>query len=223
MDIEKLANEILSVVLEKIAEKGISIDSNNIKSKEKLLIITRTEDYKTLSFQNNDEIKEKYEIHYSIENNHACKVDDYEEVFIGELDCENLAKLSQGILDSPYLKLIGQCILTGKKNTVVSDDMELVRYKNSAPRGFLDMLSANLEILKSWGIQIANVEEIEKALCLAKDMEKGYFIDKKVLTSADLNSAFCKGVSSVRLCEGTIVTDIAKEFAEKNHIALVKE
>lgn len=222
MDIDVLVNQVLVTVLAKIEEIELKQISPERKDVPKILIVSREKNQEVLQFSDSD-IAEKYEITYSVDNDHAFWVADYEEIIVRQLDCENLTKLSQGMFDSPYLKLIGQSILEGKEITVISDDMEQHRYRESAPKGFLDMMSKKLDIVKSWGIKVKSIEDVLYQLkCKGREMN-GCFADKKVITANDISRALSNDIRMITVDERAIVTDIAKEFAEKNRVIIKRQ
>lgn len=163
----------------------------------------------------------------------AWDVENWEGVIAYTLTNEALGKIVNGILDTPYTKAFGKALLCGKKIYVPEEDIELYRYKETAPKEYYQKLEANLEILKKSKVEILPNAQIVPVIlgggaCQSKSEpevkaeEKDCTFTKRVLSERDLITAHGDKVTRILVTRKTIVTDLAEEYAKKYHIVIAK-
>jgi ethanolamine utilization protein len=214
---ENLIDEILKAVESKLQSK---MPSNIPDEIPKILLITRLDHCKCRTFLQGEEFKDKCIIDVP-EPDADYSVDDYDEIVIRDLDLESISKLTSGMFDSPYLKKIGDCILRGKKITVVQEDLDTFKYRESAPKAFLAMFDEKLATLKEWGFNISAKQQILDRLSKKKVGNTGFVLEKKVITEADVMKAYNAGYKIINTCSKAIFTDIAKEYVERHNIEVI--
>ena len=214
MEMDKLIDLVVKAVEEKLAEE---LPEKNLP---KVLFITRDEHKQCQTFLRGDTFNNKCIIEFAHAND-SVRFDDYEEIIVKDLDCENLSKLTAGIFDNQYLKHISDCILRGKRITVVIDDLDTFKYRKTAPKAFLDMFEGKLAILRTWGIELSYADQIIDRLSGKKEGSLGFVLDKKVITASDVMKAYSAGYLTITVGDNAIITDIAKEYIEKNGIKLI--
>ena len=152
-----------------------------------------------------------------------------------------MSKLTSGIFDNPYLKLIGSCIMQGKDIAVVEDDIEFLQYQDTAPAAFLAMFNHKLDTLREWGLEVRTLDDLTVSLCghddtggpvkaekpadnvtaqTASEPISGSVITKKALTEADVINANFRHQNEILVSGNTIVTEVAEDYARKNGITI---
>mgnify|MGYP004443524167 CR=1 FL=1 len=229
MDMEALIAEILRRVEIAMATSG------PLEIKPKLLVLSRSAgENGCQSIVNDQAIAEAYDVDVIDDNYDQVNLDRYRKVVIGDLDNTTLSKLVLGIFDDPYLKCINDCILKGKNIAVCESGVEFLQFAATAPVAFVSGFNAKLDTLKSWGITveaadgIARVESEEKTACACNCQSavnaagKTIAITKRVLTEVDMFKARKDGATAVKIAENALVTDVAKEYAHKQNIAIIR-
>ncbi len=220
MNKEELIETIVRAVEHKLNEKQEESSAETPDERPRLLIVTRLNHSCHHCFRGDEAIAENYAVECSYDQAHDVDLTDIEEIFVRNMDNESLAKLTTGMIDTPYLKLISQAILKGRKVTVILDDLDVYTYRNTAPKAFLDMLNSKVDILRSWGIRIEKEGCAVKRLSCGKIECSEYLIEKKVLTETDVKRAYNDGHREIYIKKKTIVTDMAKEYAERNAVKI---
>lgn len=172
-------------------------------------------------------------------DNH-CDIADYDVVIAYTLTNESLGKIANGIFDSDYTRLFGNALLTGKKIFVPKEEIELYKYKDTAPAVYYQRMEANLKVLTDSGVTV--VENSQLSSVILKDSApspqpaavqetvqpaahfdaiREFVITKKVVTERDMILAGEEKAGCVILNEKAILTDLAKDYAKKRGIALV--
>lgn len=235
MDMEKLIAEIIRRIesaMEIKAEAETQTDNKALR--ENILIINRLHHQGCQITDSHKEIEKYYNVSYGINMDYRPDKKKYDYILVYDLDMEGMEKLTRGAFDTPYIKMIGRCLLSGENTYIIEDEMEHVLYKDTAPRSMMRMVKEKVDILESWGGHF--LSEAEALAAIIPGNEKsfsknsqtdngelggGAFLSKKALTQRDVEDAFKDGYKTVVVEKQTIITDIAKEFIEKNKINLV--
>ena len=229
MDKDKLVEMILKAVENRLKDNSceteavideVTESAEIPDNRPKILVLTRLNHSCTHCFRGDADIAENYAVQCSYDQLSDVNLAEMEEIFVRNMDTESLAKLTSGMPDTPYLKLISRAVLEGKKITVILDDLDSYRYRDTAPKAYLNMLNEKVEILRSFGIRIEKEDAVVKRLSGSKAECEGCLIEKKVLTETDIRRAYNDGNTEILIKEKTIVSDMAKEFAERNAITI---
>lgn len=179
---------------------------------------------------------------------YQCSVKDCEAVVLYTLSNEALGKISHGIFDNGFTRLLGQALLEGKKIYVAEEGIELYEYRDTAPKAFYGRLEANLQMLKDSGLMIAAHEQIPDLILHGADTEAPEgcpeepacspaeaaadtdgdcaeelpeaVLDKKIITEKDMISLGNQRIKRVIIREKSILSDLAKEYAAKHKILI---
>lgn len=240
MDFEKLVSEILARVSEKVQEAEEAAD------KPGLLILTQAHGNNCHCRLESTQLLEYYHTECALLKEYDCDLHDYEAVILYQMTNEVLGKLANGIYDTPYLKLASEALLMGKKIFVPEEEVELYRYKETAPAAYYQMLEEKLALLKASGVVICREADLEKEIlegssqepaeaslacpCEEKEEvcqppareEKELVISKKIITERDVVNAYADKVTVIHICKNTILTDLAKEYAQARNIAFLR-
>lgn len=233
MEITKLIGEIVRRV-----ELAIIKHETAKTPKRKVLIISKDLNQSCPDLLNNKNLIESCEVNSVDINTQQVNLEGYAKVLICDLDNDSLSKLTSGIFDNPYLKLIGSCIMQGKDIAIVEDDIEFLKYQDTAPKAFLAMFNHKLDTLREWGLEVRSLDDLTVSLCShddPDDLEKkevkmqtarehvsSSVITKKALTEADVINANFKHQDEILVSENTIVTEVAQEYAHKHKIRITR-
>ncbi|MDD6153994.1 MAG: hypothetical protein PUB39_00255 [Eubacteriales bacterium] len=164
MNLEKLIAEIVRRV-----EYAILKVESAKEDKPKILVISKAVNKGVSDLENNQRLTSCFDVDGFDSEGQPVDLESYKKVVIADLDNESLSKLTLGIFDNPYLKLIGSCIMQGKDISIVEDDIEFLKYRKTAPKSFLDMFSNKLNTLKDWGMDVRSLDDLVVTLCSNPD------------------------------------------------------
>ena len=236
MEITKLIGEIVRRV-----ELAIIKHETAKAPKRKVLVISKDLNQSCPDLINNKNLIESCNVDSVDNNTQQVNLEGYAKVLICDLDNDSLSKLTSGIFDNPYLKLIGSCIMQGKDIAVVEDDIEFLQYQDTAPAAFLAMFNHKLDTLREWGLEVRTLDDLTVSLCghddpgdpvkaekpassvaaqTAPEPVSSSVITKKALTEADVINANFRHQSEILVSQGTIVTEVASDYARKNGITI---
>lgn len=236
MEITKLIGEIVRRV-----ELAIIKHETAKTPKRKVLIISKNLNQSCPDLINNQKLIESCDVDSVDNNTQQVNLEGYAKVLICDLDNDSLSKLTSGIFDNPYLKLIGSCIMQGKDIAIVEDDIEFLQYRDTAPAAFLAMFNHKLDTLREWGLEVRTLDDLTVSLCghdepddpvkaarpadfvsaqTASEHVSGSVVTKKALTEADVINANFRHQSEILVSETTIVTEVAEDYARKNGITI---
>jgi len=232
LEITKLIGEIVRRV-----ELAIIKHETAKMPKRKVLIISKDLNQSCPDLLNNKNLIESCEVNKVDCNTQQVNLEGYAKVLICDLDNDSLSKLTSGIFDNPYLKLIGSCIMQGKNIAIVEDDIEFLKYQDTAPKAFLAMFNHKLDTLREWGLEVRSLDDLTVSLCSQDDPENlekketaqtarehvsGSVVTKKALTEADVINANFKHQDEILVSENTIVTEVAQDYARKHKIRITQ-
>ncbi len=244
MDKNQLVEEILTRVAAKLTELGSSTSSSN---QRKVLILTEHHDTKCHELLENKGLQECCRLDCAFLKEYNIKIEDYDTVVIYQLSVDAMTKLAGGSSDSPFLSLASQAILLGKQVLLVEDEIELYRYRKTAPEAYYSMLEEKLNQLRTYGVLFCQSEDLKKVLsepsrcsgCIP--VEAGYErectpenfnqaggkqklrIDKKVITESDIRKLAGESISCIVINKNAILTDLAKECLHNKKIDMERE
>lgn len=180
-------------------------------------------------------------------------VKNYEAVVAFGLSVEDLGKIANGIFDDDYRKTVGMALLYGKKVFMPEEKVSLLNLGNTAPTAFYRSLEEMLRTLKNSGLTLVPGAKLTQAVItgiphnakfssavfsggyepLVKPAAQAAKIvpaqgdcvayTKRVLTESAVRAAAKDGVAEMRLSENVIITDLARDYAAKFNVRLVKE
>jgi ethanolamine utilization protein len=164
LNFEKLIGEIVRRV-----EYAILKFESGKENKPKILVISKDLNEGTSEIKNNQKLNSCFNVDGFDMSGQQVDLESYNKVVIADLDNESLSKLTLGIFDNPYLKLIGSCIMQGKDISIVEDDIEFLKYRDTAPKSFLQMFEHKLNTLKDWGMDVRSLDDLVVTLCANPD------------------------------------------------------
>lgn len=251
MDLDALISEICKRVQERVAacEMGEQEIRRLLFEEEKkpvLLVIAQDHGETCHPTLINEALTSCYEMRCALlEEN--WEVEACEGVIAYTLTNEALGKIVNGIFDTPYTKAFGKALLLGKKIFIPEKEVELYRYKDTAPKAYYKRLEANIDFLKENGVMIVSEEQLVKEILGEEEpkapskeihteqkaessqpieqtvKEMVITHEKRVLSERDLISAKAKGVTKILVTEKTMVTDLAKDYARKYKIVIERQ
>lgn len=223
MEINDLIAEIVRLVESKLDNE---MQRDKIAKRDKILVINRFyhQDCNPLKYmQSFDDI---YEFDYAKNSGFRNNPADYDLVLVADVDDSVLSQIAVGIFDDAYLSLLHKSILFGKNIIISKDSIEFYQYSDTEPMAFNDYFQAKADLIKSWGIKIFSDKEISEFLKLkkikshSKNQVLGKDLRKRAVTKKDIIDALDENQASITILPNTIVTHIAKEFADENKIKI---
>ena len=223
MDMDALIDEICRRVQQKIQ----ALENRTEDTKPAILILTPDHGTVCHEMLEDEKLAECYRTECALLKEYQCSPADYEAVVAYGMSNESLGKIAYGIFDSGYTRLFGQSILAGKK----------------APKAYYGCLEASLEMLKNSGVTIASQSQIPDLILHgepeegvepegpSKDCEvpkkdescvKEAVLDKRVITEKDMIDLGNNRVRKVTVGEKAILTDLAREYASKHRITVLR-
>lgn len=246
MDFTELVNQIAAKVAERISELGENVvvelpDYNEISKRPKLLILSEAHGTACHELWENEDIIQKYDMTCALHNENQCNVQHFDVILLRNLSNVSLGKIAEGIGDTAFTELVIQAILLGKKIIIPNEEVEIFKYKDTAPKLYYGMMTQKIESLKNSGIIFCSIEQLESIL-LDKECElekkKGetifgkpaiavmetspqnaITIEKRVITERDIQNAYEQHANLICITEKTIITALARDCADKKSIA----
>ena len=229
MDITRLIGEIVRRV-----ELAIIKHETAKMPKRKVLVISKDLNQSCPDLVTNKNFTESCDVDSVDINTQQVNLEGYSKVIVCDLDNDSLSKLTSGIFDNAYLKLIGSCIMQGKDIAIVEDDIEFLQYQDTAPKAFLAMFNHKLDTLREWGLEVRSLDDLTVSLCsrddtgdpekkvtqTAPERVSGSVITKRALTETDVINANFKHQDEILVSENTIVTEVAQDYARKHKIRI---
>lgn len=222
MEFEKLVEVILKGVQEELAR----MESPNMNL-QKVLVASRLCHQGCQSVLNQGDLP-NCQVDYSVSQGHNVNLKGYNEIVVGDLDNESLTKLQMGLADSPYLKLISQGLMEGKKIYIPREEIQFLNFKDTAPKSFTRLFQQKLDTLAGWGVVIKPKADIVQLLNEKYQVQSepisgdGKIINKKYVTQRDVEEAVLSGAKEITLTKSSKLTDIAEEYAERHNIKIYK-
>lgn len=184
MERNEMITQILSRVMEKLAQAGEtvtgaealqsivqSIVTDTQEQLPGLLVLTQEHGEVCHELLENPKIKEKYRTSCALLAENQVDLEGIETVVLFNLTTEAMCKIASGITDTPYTRLAAQALLMGKKLYVPREEVELYRYPTGGLGSYQCMMQAKLTKLVSFGLKICPMAELEDAL-LGKEAEE---------------------------------------------------
>ncbi len=237
MDIDALINAIYDKVQERITaqESSGSCETDGCyHEKPKFLILADAHGDICHQALECPVLGRYYQMECALLMDCCCDITDYEAVLAYTMTNENLGKIACGIIDSDYTRLFSQALLAGRKIFVPEDEIELFRYRETAPAAYYARMEDNVKLLQDSGVIIAPNRELQACIldgktpsseppCLPQEPgqeEREFVISKRVITERDLIAAKEQKVCCVVVNQKAILTDLAKDYAGKQRITI---
>lgn len=245
MDTEQLAAEVLKRVLEKIDPLTIDRTEQVIdeEKKEKILILTTEHKDGCHPILEDQGLKQSFDLECALLKEYDYSSDDFDRVIMYGIDNMMLSKLASGIIDCDYLKLASKAILSGKSVYMIKEEVEFFQYKKTSPAMYYKVFKNHLELLRKSGVIICSWEDLGEQLIKGQkgkgsiseqtkiqSLNETFYenenyvefkaIEKKVITEKDVMGLKKDNYKLIKIGLHSIVTDLAREFAEKNKIVI---
>lgn len=239
MDFDRLVEEIVQRVAQKVAAaEAASGASASCGDRPGLLILTQQHGETCHAMLESSALKSCYRTECALLNEYQVDIADYEAVILFNLTNDALAKLANGVCDTPFTKLAQTALLSGKKVFLPQEEIELYRYAETAPKPYFDRLHAQLDLLLASGVVVCPSACLEEKILAGKEhpctascsgastapKPTGEIrFTKRVLTERDLSAVCNQSIATVRVDKKTIITDLAREYASARRVAIVRE
>ena len=187
----------------------------------------------------------------ALAQNYEVSVDDYDSIVLYNMTNSNLFKIANGCTDNKFLALAAEAILKGKRVIMVKEEVEILKYAETAPKALYNNIYKNLQILLDSGVELVAAEDVKDAICEGADApaepvheeakaEKAapapapvaaapkaenddsvLVLTKRVITERDIREAAAKHYKKVQLPEKPVITYLAKDTAFELGIELI--
>lgn len=229
MDFNELVSEIVARVARRLEDNGAE--------KPALLVLTPAHGEACHAVLESPRLMEHYRLDCALQNEYCVNVDAYEGVILFGLTNEALARLAGGVCDTPFTALAQKAILAGKKLFICEEEIELFRYRQSAPAPYYHMLAEQLALLQACGLTVCALQALEQvilsgvvpvckpaaATCGVQRGTGSASITKKIVTERDMESVCIRGTGTLHIGRKTILTDLARDYAHARRIEIVRE
>lgn len=248
MDFDALVNEIANRVAAKI-EQSESCAAVVQDDRPRLLILTQQHGDNCHAMLESPRLLEYYQTECALLHEYNCDPAAYEAVILFQLTIDALCKIADGVCDTPYTALAQKLLLLGKKIFIPCEEIELYRYKSTAPHAYYARLESRLNLLRSAGVTICKMAGLEDTIlngetqpssaCVAslspallaeespaapaETKKTEASISKKVITEKDMVAACSTGVVRIYVRQDAIVTDLAREYAHPRGIEILRK
>lgn len=101
----------------------------------------------------------------ALAQNYEVNVDDYDSIVLYNMTNSNLFKIANGCTDNKFLALAAEAILKGKRVIMVKEEVEILKYEETAPKALYNNIYKNLQILLDSGVELLAAEDVKDAIC----------------------------------------------------------
>ena len=185
----------------------------------------------------------------ALAQNYEVSVDDYDSIVLFNMTNSNLFKIANGCTDNKFLALAAEAILKGKRVIMVKEEVEILKYEETAPKALYNNIYKNLQILLDSGVELVAAEDVKDAICEGADApaepareevkaveaasapvaaapkaesdDSVLVLTKRVITERDIREAAAKHYKKVQLPEKPVITYLAKDTAFELGIELI--
>lgn len=239
MDIDALVSEIYRRVQERMESyevQEVHCCNSQCQEKPKLLILNGAHGNECHELLESPRLAEYYDTECALLKEYDCDIACYEAVIAYDLTNESLGKIVNGIFDNGYTQLFGEALLSGKKIFLPEEEVELYRYRKKAPKLYYQRLSANLKLLQDSGVVIAPNWELQTLILTGRPpdtacsdeventdvVQREISISKHIITEKDIAAAHREKAGIIKVEPRAILTDLAREYADKQKIMILK-
>ena len=185
----------------------------------------------------------------ALAQNYEVNVDDFDSIVLYNMTNSNLFKIANGCTDNKFLALAAEAILKGKRVIMVKEEVEILKYEETAPKALYNNIYKNLQILLDSGVKLVSAEDVKGVICEGADApaepareevkaveaasapvaaapkaesdDSVLVLTKRVITERDIREAAAKHYKKVQLPEKPVITYLAKDTAFELGIELI--
>lgn len=105
----------------------------------------------------------------ALAQNFEVNVDDFDSIVLYNMTNSNLFKIANGCTDNKFLALAAEAILKGKRVLMVKEEVEILKYEETAPKALYNNIYKNLQILLDSGVELVAADDVKDAICEGAD------------------------------------------------------
>ena len=245
MDMDLLIELAVRAVKAYLEKEGITGASLEAKPAKTALILTEDHCGECCSMEKYD--SELCKVSCALAQNYEVSVDDYDSIVLFNMTNSNLFKIANGCTDNKFLALAAEAILKGKRVIMVKEEVEILKYEETAPKALYNNIYKNLQILLDSGVELVAADDVKNAICdgveapapvkeevkaekaeaapaaapKAVSDDSVLVLTKRVVTERDVKDAFAKHYKKIQLPEKPVITYLAKDTAFELGIELI--
>ena len=166
----------------------------------------------------------KGRIFFDLPPNWKSMVCNFSAVYVPVFDMSLCSKTAMLIPDCLASKLLVQSLIEQKTIFAGSEELTLLKSVSARlPKALLSVFSANLNSVMSMGIREVSLSQISKVLeAFFKDSDISVSVrPNNVITKEDIDQALKEGAKVIELRSGTIVTPLAKDYAQSLNLNII--
>lgn len=235
MDFNRLVDEISSRVLAKVDEA--EREKLSLPPQRKLLILTQGHGEKCHKIFESAALSQYFQIDCAQLIEGDIEAGDYSAAILFDVTNSVLAEISCGCASSRFAQLAARLILSGKQIYIPNQEVELFKYRSTAPPAYYSMMKQKLDFLAACGVKFCDYDKIEEIVCagispladvagpcsMAADTPgKELVLTKRVINENDMKAASREYVKTVYIGAKTIITDLAADYAKERGITVVR-
>jgi len=238
MDMDLLIELAVKAVKAYLEKEGSVPPSVAEDPQKTALILTENHCDQVCSFEKND--SELCKVTCALKENYEVDVDCFDTVVLYDMTNSNLFKIANGCTDSKFSALAAEAILKGKRVLMVKEQVEILKYQDTAPKAIYNNIYKNLQVLLDSGVTLVNEDDVQAAICEGAAAAKGkpakaetsaaeksagsepvYEIKKRVVTERDIREAMAQHFRKIKLPERPVITSLARDTARDLGIELI--
>lgn len=216
MEKDILVQKIVSEVLKKIEEDK--------KVRERKILFLEEE---------SEEIKLKYSLFISdweeidFIDEGIDEIKNYNLIICPKLSIMDLVDITNGRPSSKISSIIIEAILYGMKIICLEEGIYYREFSSSSNEKFYSMMAEYEKKLLSFGVEVIKCSQIKNSLNniygenKSSCKEDGY-VDKNVVTQSDIESLYDNGYRKIYIKKDSLITPLAKDYVNMNHLELKK-
>jgi len=166
----------------------------------------------------------KAKLFLTLPENWKKMVSEFSIVFVPVFDLFLCSKTALLIADDVPSKIVLQSLLENKTIFAGSEEFTLLKSLSARlPKTLLSVFSSHLNSISSMGIKEVSISKISLELraFLENSGDKAFVRPNNVVTKEDVDLALKEGVKVLELRSGTIVTPLAREYAQSLDLKII--
>lgn len=238
MDMDLLIELAVKAVKAYLEKEGSVPPSVAEEPQKTALILTENHCDQACSFEKND--SELCKVTCALNENYEVDVDCFDTVVLYDMTNSNLFKIANGCTDSKFSALAAEAILKGKRVLMVKEQVEILKYQDTAPKAIYNNIYKNLQVLLDSGVVLVDEDGVKAAICEGAAAKAGkpgsaetpaaersagtepvYEIKKRVVTERDIREAMAQHFRRIKLPERPVITSLARDTARDLGIELI--
>jgi hypothetical protein len=132
------------------------------------------------------------------------------------------SKIAHLIADDQPSQVVLAALMESKPIIVGAEEITFLnRFSAQLPKPLVSVQNSTMEIVRSMGLREVPLKSLESEIKRLMARVSSFGRGANVITKTDIEAAVREGKTKLEFMRGTIVTPLAREYAEMMHIAIV--